>query len=709
MAGFSAGDDNRQRSSRGRSSGEPTSGGRASGDRDSRWERFAQGAPGEQAKPSARHVALLSELSGPDGRCAGAADDEVFGVLAQWDAVSCWVEGRQLAVVRELIRRRPDERNAGAATESGLPWDWDERLAREIALELHVSVPAAQKLAWAAWALEARLPRIGEALDNGRLRLGKVKMVIEETDVLLDPSHLAAAEELILAGLDLCKSWLDLQRLVQRAVVTVDPDGARKRRERAEKEHARVLFWREAAGTCALKGAGLPTDEALQAYAHVDQRAQQYRAAGAKRPIDILRVAAYLDLLNLVPLADRIARFKAEDTAADTAKDASAAAETARPGRPDENRRDRARGTRDDGDRGGSAPSPAPAPAPAGYPWSCPPDDGFPVAEDPCGQCSLGDCPCRDWLPGEPPCADCGHGARQCGRPAPDGTARDGTGSDGTARDGTGSDGTGSDGAPSDGARDPGSERAPGPEPAVAAEVNLILRHLDIPFVTAAGYRLRAGAARSLGTLDPALARRIAEAAARHPGSMFCLTIVNADGHAIGHGCCKPRKERQSRRSRKGQRDGPPPPPPPASAFTLTPSQDSGPPGGYGSWILTLPGRAAQFVVDLHPVPTDACGHQYESARHDPGDLLRHLVTVRDGTCGFPACSRPARESDFEHARPYDQGGLTCGCNCWSCSRSCHQVKQSDGWEVTEIRPGYLQWTTPSGRTFTQEPWRYPA
>jgi hypothetical protein len=43
-------------------------------------------------------------------------------------------------------------------------------------------------------------------------------------------------------------------------------------------------------------GAGLPTDEALQAHAHVEQRAQEYRAAGIKRPIDILRVAAYLDL-----------------------------------------------------------------------------------------------------------------------------------------------------------------------------------------------------------------------------------------------------------------------------------------------------------------------------------------------------------------------------------------------------------------------------
>ena len=113
--------------------------------------------------------------------------------------------------------------------------------------------------------------------------------------------------------------------------------------------------------------------------------------------------------------------------------------------------------------------------------------------------------------------------------------------------------------------------------------------------------------------------------------------------------------------------------------------------------------------MDLHPVPTGECGHQYESASHDPRRLLRHLVTVRDGKCGFPTCSRHASESDFEHAQPYEKGGKTCGCNCWACSRSCHQLKQSDGWTVTEVRPGYHQWTTPSGRTYTQEPWAYPA
>jgi Domain of unknown function (DUF222) len=590
-------------------------------DRDARWPLFAQGGPGDRAKPNAWHLMILSDLSGPDGRCPGATDDEVFGMLGQWGAAASWLEGRKLAVVRELIRRRPDERNVGEATASGLPWEWDERLAHEIALELRVSVPAARKLAWVAWALEARLPGIGKALDAGRIDPGRARMVVEETDVLLEPGKLAQAQELILAGMDACKTWTDLLRLVQRAVVTADPDGARKRREQEEKEHARVRFWREAAGTCALMGAGLPTDEALQAHAHVEQRAQEYRAAGIKRPIDILRVAAYLDLLNLVPATDRIARFEAEDNAASGGRGDT----DGEPG----------------GDPGGGGPGGGPGVSP-----------------------------------------------------------KDGPGA-GSARD---------------------------PEPAVAAEVNLTLRHLDIPFFTAAGTftagdaAQRPGEARSLGPLDPGIARRLAEAAARHPDSKFCLTITGSDGHAIGHGCCKPRRRRNPRGQPQSQRDGPPQPPQPppsspprgaAPGFTLTPGDGPGPPGGYGTWVLTLPGRTTEsqpreLTVDLHPVPTGQCGHQYESARHDPGDLLRHLVNVRDGACGFPACSRHARESDFEHGVPFDQGGRTCGCNCWSASRSCHQVKQSEGWDVEEVRPGYHQWTTPSGRRYTQEPWRYP-
>ncbi|HEX4829982.1 MAG TPA: DUF222 domain-containing protein [Trebonia sp.] len=599
------------------------------------------------------------------------ADDEVFGVLGRWGAAECWVAARKLAVARELIRRRPSEENPGEATHSGLPWEWDDRLAYEVALHLRMSIPAARKLLQAAWALEARLPRIGQALDEGRVDLGRARMLVQETDVLSAPEELRRAEELILAGLDRCQTWTDLLRLAQRAVVTVDPAGAAKRRQKEERENARVSFWREAAGTCALLGSGLPTDEALQAHAHVDRRAQQYRAAGIKRPIGILRVAAYLDLLNLAPAADRIARFQAEDATAGAAQA---------------------------GDRAGRAGTPRDARDPEHPAATRNPEPAAPTT------------PSADASAGAQASAstEANAGAQAAAGAQANAGAQASGGTEANAGAGTeASTGTEAGARAEAGA---GSGRGTdGSGPPVAAEVNLVLRHLDIPFLTAAGHAQRAGEARSLGVLDPVLARRIAEAAARHPDSKFCLTIVDENGCAIGHGCCRPRRARgarSSRERREGQFDGPPPPP--AQGFALARADGTGPPGGFGSWLLTLPGQGRDYVVDLHPVPTGECGHQYESAGHDPGDRLRHLVNVRDGKCGFPACSRHARETDFEHARPYDQGGRTCGCNCWSCSRSCHRVKQSRGWKVEEVKPGHHQWTTPSGRTYTQGPWRYP-
>jgi hypothetical protein len=534
---------------------------------------------------------------------------------------------------------------------------------------------------------------------------------------------------------------------VQRAVVTVDPDGARKRREQEEREHARVRFWREAAGTCALMGAGLPTDEALMAHARVEQRAQAYRAAGVKRPIDILRVAAYLDLLNGVPAADRVARFRggdrarAEDQAGEesgqAAKDARMRAAAKRAAAAGAGRNQPGTGGSDQGDVGDAPRDSGPvdgdgtredsADGPDEYPWDCPPDDYwppedyYPPDEPPCPGCGWGDCRCGDPRDGGTDGRASGEGTHQDSandervrRSQDSGSGDRGSGDSDSGGSGGDGDGRGPGCGPGSGGKDGGSAAEFGR--GVASEVNLTLRHLDIPFLTALGHAHRPGEARSLGILDPALARRLAEAASRHPDSKFCVTIVDSEGHAIGHGCCKPRKlSRPGKRHRprkpgKGQRDGPPPAPPPvASAFTFTARDDPGPPGGFGSWLLTLPGRPGEYLVDLHPVPTGECGHQYESGSHDPGALLRHLVTVRDGKCGFPTCSRHASESDFEHATPHDKGGRTCGCNCWACSRSCHQLKQSDGWAVTEIRPGYHQWTTPSGRTYTQEPKRYPA
>ena len=112
--------------------------------------------------------------------------------------------------------------------------------------------------------------------------------------------------------------------------------------------------------------------------------------------------------------------------------------------------------------------------------------------------------------------------------------------------------------------------------------------------------------------------------------------------------------------------------------------------------------------MTIEPVPTYDCDHRNESSAYQPNARLRHLVQIRDHSCTFPSCSRHARDSDFEHAVPYDQGGRTCACNAGARSRKCHRVKQSPGWNVTQPKPGWHQWTTPRGRTYTQGPKRYP-
>ena len=69
------------------------------------------------------------------------------------------------------------------------------------------------------------------------------------------------------------------------------------------------MVFREPAGTAGLSGRDLPVDETLAAYANLDARARLYKDSGAfpGERTDRLRAAAYLDILNGISAADRIA------------------------------------------------------------------------------------------------------------------------------------------------------------------------------------------------------------------------------------------------------------------------------------------------------------------------------------------------------------------------------------------------------------------
>jgi hypothetical protein len=312
----------------------------------------------------------------------------------------------------------------------------------------------------------------------------------------------------------------------------------------------------------------------------------------------------------------------------------------------------------------------------------------------------------------EPPDGPSDDGDGKGGGPGPD----DGNGdSDGThPGDGDGP-GPGDDGGP-------GEPDAPGePDPRVPAPP---LPEVRVPLATLQRRAERAGDNRLLGPLDPALARDLTAAAARSPSSRWEITVVDENGYATGHGIARPRR---------GGGQEPPPTGPPGRALparvniTITEAflhqlaaqvaqpRPGVPPGAWqltpskqGTWTLTLPGDR-QLVVRFDVVPTHDCDHRYAVSSYLPGDRLRRLIQIRDHECTWPPCSRPARDSDFEHAIPYGKGGVTDACNAGARSRRCHQVKQMPGWTVTQPRPGWHVWNTPSGRTYTKEPWRYTA
>jgi hypothetical protein len=625
-----------------------------------RLAQFAYDDSREGPAPSGRTALLADELSGPGRRCPGADGDELVGLLRAWAAIESWAAAAKLGVIREIMRREAPP--SPGSDHGDLPEMWSASLRYELAGALACSTQSAETTASLAWQLGARLPAIAARLEDGTLTSPKARAVVETLEQLTDPD--AAAAEALIAGQLAGKTYTQVLRLAEQAALTVDPGLAERRREHAQKNYARVSFFREQDGTAGLAGRDLPPDEALAAMASVNARAQEYKESDAfgDTQMDVLRACAYLDLINGLAAADRIALAEQQGREAGLA-----------------------------------------------------PDDARPGPEAPADP---GDCPCAECDGSCQPHDDDPDGSGQPDDPD-DGARPDDTGDGGGPDDEDANDG-GDDGGPAPGGGGP----RPGPPTGKAHERRPA--DLIVPLATLLGLAGRPGEIHGFGLLDPTLARELAAAAAASPRTEVCVTVTSPEGYAIGHGCARPLRTIRPARpptapirlparlnltipaaalpslSRTATHTGP-------WSFTpRTPRGRPATPDGFGTWTLTLPG-GRELTVRLDPVPTFECDHRYQTHGYQPSDRLRHLVQIRDGACTFPPCNRHARESDFEHALPYDQGGATCACNAGARSRACHRVKQSRGWNVTQPKPGWHRWQTPAGRVYTQEPKRYPA
>ena len=570
----------------------------------------------------------------------------------------------------ELIRRRPGT-HGDRATSSGIPASWGKFCADEVAVALSISRWAAERTTALARDLATCLPATNRALGEGVIDAYKAQVIAEATRVL-DDAATAEAEASVFASGVAGKTPGQIRALIARAVLKADPAGAKKRRERAQRD-ARVELWREDAGTAAICGFGLPPDAALAADQEITARAKDLKAAGVPGTTDQLRVRAYLDALLG---QDTAARCQAAQAAPATEPGASPAGDGTQPSESPHDGNGRAQDSQ-------SQDGPA--------------QDG-PAQDGPAQDSPAQDAPAQD-------------------APAQDAPAQDGPAQDGPAQDGPAQDGPAQDGPAVGRGNSQAGQVADARHP--KARINL-----TIPLATLLGLAEHPGEAAGFGPIDPALARDIAAQAAGNPATTWCVTVTDPGGHPLAHGCAQPGKPKRTRHRHTG-------PPSPAST---PPGRDggplghpagdsgapptSGPPESYGTWRLqppTLsktgpPGPAGlpDLTVDLEPLPVTSCDHRHYSAGHDPSRRLRHLVEIRDGECDYPPCRRAAARCDFEHTIAFENGGLTCACNGGPRCRHHHHQKQHPDWRVDQHQPGIRTWTTPAGRQYTTGPTTYP-
>ena len=101
-----------------------------------------------------------------------------------------------------------------------------------------------------------------------------------------------------------------------------------------------------------------------------------------------------------------------------------------------------------------------------------------------------------------------------------------------------------------------------------------------------------------------------------------------------------------------------------------------------------------------------------EASGHAIPDRIRERIILRDGTCVFPWCTRPARGCDLDHVVEYDhhadaedrsQPGPTSTANLGALCRFHHRLKTHSSWHYDMVEPGVFVWTSPHGHHYRRD------
>ena len=103
-------------------------------------------------------------------------------------------------------------------------------------------------------------------------------------------------------------------------------------------------------------------------------------------------------------------------------------------------------------------------------------------------------------------------------------------------------------------------------------------------------------------------------------------------------------------------------------------------------------------AITVRPV-IDLADHHHAGSYEVPS-RLEEQTDLRDHTCVFPWCTRPARASDHDHVVPHQRDGPTCSCNIAALCRRHHRLKTHGGWTYVPLELGSYVWSSPHGYSY---------
>nr|WP_280158572.1 HNH endonuclease signature motif containing protein [Rathayibacter oskolensis] len=128
---------------------------------------------------------------------------------------------------------------------------------------------------------------------------------------------------------------------------------------------------------------------------------------------------------------------------------------------------------------------------------------------------------------------------------------------------------------------------------------------------------------------------------------------------------------------------------------------------GYGpvpaDLARELVAAGASFTRVLTDPQTGTVNSVGRTHRLPPPRMRLHLQ-LRDQTCRFPGCTRPASRAEADHTIEWRNGGPTTLHNLASLCVAHHHVRHGDRWTYTLHPDGTAEWTTPTGRRVTTRP-----